>query len=583
MLYPTLVLPSILILDMTTEMQTAKSTWFFLIATILGTLPLGHGWVQAEPPKLVVVVSVDQLCQDYLLRFRDNLDEKGFFRKVAERGASFSQCYHQHAFTLTAPGHAVQLTGAYPNMHGIITNTWYDRVTNKDRYCVADESVKVIGIDSSKSMSPKNLLVETVGDVLRQATRNQAKVFGVAIKDRAAILMSGHNANAAFWLEKNKWVTSSYYLPELPGYLRVLNNADAINRFRKQSWKLLLPPERYHNQGPDANAWENPPKGMTNAFPHELAVLGEVEDDVFGDQVLFSPFGNDFTLQAAQEIVIHESLGKDAIPDLLAINFSSNDYVGHAFGPHSLEVEDITYRTDLQLAGFADFLDQEVGQDHWTMILTADHGVAPVVEYANQYRLPAHRNPLGDKLATMQTALEQYLRSHIRVTVPDLMLIEKLEENQVFLDHEHPDLAGDQLEFAANLLKRFLLEVPHLHAVRTRSELQANPQDWLGQLLHRSLHPQRSGDVLIVYSPYVVPGEKGTTHGSPWHYDRHVPLMLLGNGIRTTACDRPVSPACIASTVARLLEIDYPSANVEQPLVESLKSSPAGGGAASLK
>jgi type I phosphodiesterase/nucleotide pyrophosphatase len=531
----------------------------------------------AERPKLIVVVSVDQLCQDYLIRFRDNFSPEGVFRRVFENGAYYSQCHHRHAFTVTAPGHSVQLTGAYPATNGIVGNNWFDRASGKDVYCVSDPAVQVIGTTSSKGMSPKNLLVETVGDVLKLQTAGRSKVFGIAIKDRAAILMAGHHANAAFWLENNVWVTSSYYRADLPGYLRVLNEGKAIERFHGQSWTLLLGKGKYHNSGPDKNDWENPPKGWTSAFPHKVAGPGELTPFDFGEHVLFSPFGNDLTLEAAREIVTHEELGRDEFPDLLCINFSSNDYVGHAFGPNSLEVEDITYRTDSQLGEFLRWLDTTVGQGQWTLAVTADHGVAPIVEYATQYRLPAVRNPLG-KLDDVKAKLEARLRSQLRVATTDPPLVLKVEDNQVYIQHDHPlfvkEDKEDKFRLAQRLVRDWLLDQPHVVAALTRDELAAGGGDKLHGQLQRAFHPRNSGDVLYVCAPYCVPGAKGTTHGTPWHYDTHVPLMLVGAGIAAGGPhDRTVSPACLASTVAELVGCDWPSANVEQPLRESLATS----------
>jgi predicted AlkP superfamily pyrophosphatase or phosphodiesterase len=529
----------------------------------------------AERPKLVVVVSVDQMCQDYLIRFGDNFSEDGLIRRIEREGARYSQCHHRHSITTTAPGHAVQLTGAYANASGIVGNNWLDRSTGKDVYCVADESVQIIGLPAGKPMSPKNLQVETVGDVLRLASGGRSKVFGVAIKDRAAILMTGHNASAAYWLDDNLWVTSSYYRQDLPGYLRLINEQQTIERFRGQTWSLLLAPEKYHNTGPDKNDWENPPKGFTSEFPHRLAAKGQLTRLEYGEHVLFSPFGNDHTLEAAREIVAHEGLGKDEFPDILCVNFSTNDYVGHAFGPNSLEVEDLTYRTDLQLGAFLRFLDEQVGAGNWTFALTADHGVAPVVEYAVQYRLPVKRNPLG-KMSEVKEKLEAMLRYRLGAPTSDPPLVQKVEDYHVYLQHDHPVFTRskedktDLFARAQEIVRDWLLDQPHVAAARTRSELAAGDNGKLNEMLRRAWHPRRSGDVLFCYDPYCLPGTKGTTHGSPWHYDTHVPMLLLGSGIKPGHHSRPVAPACLASTLAELLNVDYPSANAEQPLREAL-------------
>lgn len=536
----------------------------------LGMLSLAGGIRAADRPRLIVVFSVDQLAQDYLVRFADNLSDEGFFRRVLQQGAYYTQCHHRHAFTITAPGHASQLTGAYPNTHGIVGNSWFDRATGKSTDCVVDMATQIVGATQGDGLSPRNLLCETVGDVLKVSNRGRSRVFGVAIKGRAAIFMTGHNADGAFWLDNNLWVTSSYYRNALPGYLRVLNESQSIRRFHGQAWNFSLPRARYHNSGPDANAWENPPKGMTSEFPHRVGSAGSVDEQIFGDQVLFSPFGNEVTLEVAREVIRYEELGRDEFPDMLCINFSSNDYVGHAFGPNSLEVEDMTYQTDRQLGQFLDYLDEQVGQGNWTVALTADHGVAPIVEYAVQFRLPAKRNPLGS-MSQLKDKLEAHLRSRLPVVNGSGgPLVEHVQDFQVFLKHGHPVLEGEKFELAQRLVRDWLLDQPYVAAARTRSELARDGVDRISSALHRAWHPRRSADVLFVYNPYCVPGSRGTTHGSPWHYDTHVPLVLVGSGIRRVQSDRRVSPACLASTAAELLGIDYPSGNVEEPLHEAL-------------
>jgi predicted AlkP superfamily pyrophosphatase or phosphodiesterase len=525
--------------------------------------------VFAERPKLVVCVSVDQLCQDYLIRFADNFSPTGGFRQVENQGSVYTQCHHRHAFTVTGPGHAVQLTGAYPNQHGIVGNNWFDRVTGKDVYCCDDPSVQLLGLPAAKGVSPRKMLVETVGDVLKLASGNRSKVFGVAIKDRVAMLMGGHSADAAYWLEDNLWTTSTYYRKDLPGYLRVLNEPLTTEKFRGQSWELMLAKEKYHNNGPDKNTWENPPKGFTSEFPHKLPQAGKLTPLEFGDLAVISPFGNEVTLEAAREVVVHEQLGKDAFPDLLCINLSSNDFVGHAFGPHSLEVEDMVYHTDRQLGEFFRFLDQQVGAGDWTFALTADHGVAPIVEYAQQLHLPAKRSALG-KLDDVKNRLEAALRAQLGSEVADKPLIVKVEDYQVFLNRDHLLARGSRFVKAQQVVRDWLLDQPNVAAAFKRDELMKPGEGKLFLQVQRTFHPRRSGDVLFVLEPYCVPGAKGTTHGSPWHYDTHVPLLLLGKGVQRGKFDREVSPACIASTVAELIGVDYPSANAEQPLREAL-------------
>lgn len=547
------------------------------------------GQEKPTSPRLLVVVSVDQFCQDYLIRFQDNFPQEAsesLFRNVLSNGAWYANCHHAHAITITAPGHAVQLTGTYPSTHGVIENDWFDRTTGKVRYCVADPTVEVVGIPTGKPMSPRVLLVDTVGDRLKLANSG-SKVFGVAIKDRAAILMAGHRADGAYWLEKNHWVTSTYYRSDLPGYFRNLNEEKAIEQYRGQVWDLLLPREKYHNQQfPDDNVHENPPTGWTAAMPHALAKAGELTPDKFGDHVLFSPFGNDYTLLAARTIIENEKLGADDVPDLLAINFSSNDYVGHAFGPLSYEVEDITYRTDRQLAQFVKYLDTQVGAGNWTLALTADHGVAPIPEMVAErvtkaeQALPAKRNPIGDPKVVKET-LEALLRQEIKVKElqdpKTKNVILDLDSNQVYLNYDHPNLKANHLAQARQLIREWLLKQPYVAAAYTREELLAGGEARLLAQMRLSFNPLRSGDVQYCFTPYSMPGAtgatakpKGTTHGSPWHYDTHVPLILLGHGIIPGKYERRVSPAFLAPTASRLLGVDSPGACQEEPLVEAL-------------
>ncbi|TVP94874.1 MAG: alkaline phosphatase family protein [Planctomycetaceae bacterium] len=558
--------------------------------------------VASDKPRLIVVVSIDQLCQDYLIRFQDNFPtdpEESFFARVLQQGAWFPNCHHAHAFTYTAPGHSVQLTGAHPAGTGVIANDWFDRETGRSRYCVSDPTVGIVGLPDGKPMSPRVMLVDTVGDQLKLATGGQAKVFGVAIKDRAAILMSGHRADGAYWLEKNQWVTSTYYRDNLPGYLRVLNDGNAIDRYRGLTWELLLPRERYHNQGDDDNEFENPPKGFTAAFPHRLAAAGEGDTNAFGDQVLFSPFGNDYTLMAARQIIESEQLGADDIPDLLAINFSSNDYVGHAFGPLSFEVEDMTYRTDRQLAEFVRYLDTQVGADRWTVVITSDHGVAPIPEMIAQRGGPAaigpgeavtgpKRNPLGSltevrgKLTELLRQdphlgrlMETLTRDDTAAEIAELPLILAMDHSQVFLNHAHPALQGPAKLIAQRAVRDWLIAQPYVAIAATREDLLGGGGTGVMEQLQRSFHPGRSGDVLFAYTPYSIPGSSsatakptGTTHGSPWHYDTNVPLLWVGRGINPGRYDRRVTPAQIAPTVARMLGVNDPGGCVSEPLHE---------------
>jgi predicted AlkP superfamily pyrophosphatase or phosphodiesterase len=530
------------------------------------------GAFAADRPRLVVIVSVDQLCQDYFLRFQENVAvNEGIYALASKEGAIYANCHHAHAFTLTAPGHAVQLTGAYPQQSGIIGNEWYDRATKKTMYCVADTKTTTIGaVKGDGPCSPRNLLVPTVGDVLKLTTNKRAKVFGVSLKDRAAILMTGQLADAAYWYEETEgtWVTSTYYRDDLPGYVRAFNENHFTDRYAGQSWKLLLEQDRYQQATPDDFKGETSPDGLGRTFPHALADAGKQLDL----QVRYTPFGNEMTLAVARELLVHEKLGQDDVTDILCVNLSSNDYVGHAYGPQSLEVEDITYRTDRQLKEFWDFVKQQVGNNHGvTLAITADHGVCPLPEYLTAQGVQrTGRDPLGGP-AKVQAKLEPLLRSRLRLMDVEEPLIERVESNQIYLANKHPALEGDNYAAAQRVCRDWLLDQRGIHTAATRADLLASQGGGaINAALMKTFHPERSGDVLWIYEPYYLCGGSGTTHGSPWRYDTHVPMILIGHGIEHGTFERRVSPAMLAATVAHLIGVQPPAACVEEPLHEAL-------------
>lgn len=548
---------------------------------VLGCVAVLHGALlnasapgQADDlPALVVVVSVDQWRYDYFERFRAHLSPRGVAKRTQATGAWFENCLHQHAFTFTGPGHSVLLTGAYPSRTGIIGNDWFEPSANMEQYCILDPDATIIGSTSVETLvSPKRLLVDTVGDQLKLASGGKSKVFGVAIKDRASVLMSGHMADAAYWMSTDgKWVTSSHYRHTLPGYLRILNEQGAINRYAGQAWTLLLDPVEYVHGSSEQSKYERPKNGMTKDFPH---IMPAIDYEFYVENVACSPFGNDATLEAARAVVEYENLGVDEHPDLLVLNISSTDYVGHSFGPYSLEVEDMTYRTDIALGEFAAFLDETLDRP-WVMFLTADHGVAPIPEHSSELKLVAKRDPLGVPSATgnielLRQQLEAVLRDRLHIDPSDQNVVQAALSNQVYLNRDHPALDAKTAELARHLLRDWLQRYEVVAYAATREQLQ---QDDLANDIHRmmkrSYHPQRSGDVLYVLAPFCFTNDAATTHGSPWQYNRHVPLMVLGSRPITRSTTRnaqEVSPASIAPTISNWLKVEAPSACMERSL-----------------
>jgi hypothetical protein len=546
-------------------------------------------------PRLVVIISVDQLCYEYLERFRANFTSDGFFQRCSTEGTWFTECHHRHAYTVTAPGHAVLMTGNYPGPLGIIDNTWYDRRLGKEVYCVEDLNYPIVGTPTTqaelKGVSPLKLHAETVGDVLKRATNGQAKVFGVTLKDRAAVLMSGKQADSAYWFDPNSgnWVTSRYYRAALPDYLVQLNEGDTAKCYAGSRWQLLYPAEKYSPRHADDAPFEGNYEKLGRAFPHEFVTETNTQ---YYKQILCSPFGNEMTLRVAELLIEREHLGQDEIPDILNLGFSANDYVGHNFGPHSLEVEDITYRTDLLLGRLLRVLDEKVGIGQWTCVLSADHAVTPIPEYAQTLGLPARRSPLGD-LTKLRAKIEQALVDKFGPPPLGKTYVERLSSRELFLStsliesmeltriEQYRSTARDLLAQEAGVALAFTREdlidtertADDIPAARIAPHLQhlfASGSEPL-TLFRRSYNARLSGDVVFCLPPYCIQGSTPATHGLPYRTDSHVPLLWIGAGIRQQQRNNtPVGPAQIAATLSQLLQIPPPAQHVAPPLADLL-------------
>jgi predicted AlkP superfamily pyrophosphatase or phosphodiesterase len=541
-----------------------------LLASI-GLLATPASKTLAERPKLVIVVTVDQLPFSYFTRFSKNLDAKGIFERIASKGASYIDCNHGSAFTITGPGHATLATGAYPCVHGVIDNRWFVRALGEVENVVFDETVETIGSTSASGASPRKLLVPTLGDALKLAEGENAKVFSLGLKDRAAIFSAGRLADGAFWFDSDSgnWVTSTAYRKDLPGYLRLLNEAKGAASFAGKSWEPLLPEEAYHLHRPDLNDVEKPINEISVEFPHTLPAA---DNEHYYYQLAASPFFNQYVLASSAAIIENEQLGKDETPDLLCINLSSNDYVGHNFGPYSKEVEDMFYRTDLQLGKFAEVLDATVGKDEWILAISSDHGVGANPVYARKLGLLARQDPLKD-FERVQAILESQLSARFGALDDEQpTYVSNVVSNQVYLRERHPNLAGNRFAEAQRLVRTILLAHPSIVAAATRNDLLASggAGGRIRRTLFRAFHPDRSGDVLFVLGPYqYTTFGYSASHGSPWRYDTHVPMMFLGKGV-SGKFDRPVDPTMLAPTLARLLRIPPPAAAFAEPLHEIL-------------
>ncbi|HZI53812.1 MAG TPA: alkaline phosphatase family protein, partial [Chitinophagaceae bacterium] len=339
-----------------------------------------------QRPKLVVGIVVDQMRWDFLYRYYDRYAANGGFKRMLSQGFSCENTLIPYAPTVTAPGHTSVYTGSVPAIHGIAGNLWWDNVQQREVYCTEDKTVKTVGSGTSLGLqSPKNLLVTTICDELRLATNFQSKVIGIAIKDRGAILPAGHSANAAYWFDSQEgnWITSTYYMTDLPQWVKDLNAKKLVDKYYEQGWNTLYPVNSYKQSTGDNKLYEA--KGLGTGFPYDLKkFIGKSNS-----AILTTPHGNTFTIDMAKAAIEAESLGTDAITDFLAVSFSSPDYIGHGYGPNSIEQEDDFYRLDKDLGDFLNYLDEKVGQGQYTVFLSADHGVAHVPGFMKENKLPS--------------------------------------------------------------------------------------------------------------------------------------------------------------------------------------------------
>lgn len=538
-----------------------------LLSGSVGAQPLG-----ASKLRLVVVFSIDQFRADYLNRFANfYLPAKsgstlGGFNYLKLYAANYVDAHHAHLPTATGPGHATILTGSDAALNGIVGNDWYDRVTGKQVYCVEDAASKTVGGESAP-MSPKNLLVTTIGDELKMATNGKAKVVGIALKDRASILMAGHAADTVIWFDGGNggWVTSSFYAPnmKLPNWVQTLNSKGIPEKGLQETWTPLLKDEDY---GAARRAPFVKGQPASPVFSHALAATNP--RDKFRNWTS-SPSAQKFVFDTVKTAIDAEGLGKDEVPDILAINLSSNDYIGHTFGPNSPEVLDISVSTDRMLSDLFNFLNNSVegGMRNVVVCLTADHGVLPIVEEATEaYRLPSMRIKADDVINKVEGALSSKFGTGKWVL--------SFNEPHLYLDRAliaSKDLKNEDCESVAAEAAR---DVPGIGFAFTRTQVM---NGWLpkwnwAQMATNSFYAGRSGDVLVLESPGTYfGGGTGTGHGSAWAYDSHVPLLISGGIIKAGTFARTVSVADLAPTLSQILGIEQPSGNMGRPLHEALE------------
>lgn len=513
-------------------------------------------------PRLVVGIVVDQMRYDYLNKYWDRYSEGGFKKMIAE-GYLMANTHYNYAPTYTGVGHATIATGTSPAIHGIAGNNWYSRELKREVYCVEDSLAETVGSNTKAGrFSPKNLKVSTLADQLKIASAN-SKVIGIALKDRGSILPAGHLADAAYWFdpENGHFVSSDYYMKELPEWVEAFNKQAHAEKYLSSSWNPLYPIADYLASTDDDVPFEGLFKGEEKAvFPHNLPAFSKAGGLGIIRQ---TPFGNSLTLDLAKEAIMNESLGKDTFTDYLALSFSSPDYIGHQYGPHSIEVEDNYLRLDQELAEFLIFLEENVGKNNFLIFVTSDHGAADVPAFAK-----------GNTGYFENAAQERALREAV-ISSFGLDLIEAVSNDQVYLAHELIRKNKVDPGVLRQFIREELLKQEGIIGVVDQAEAVCLTDKNICMKISNGLHPGRSGDISFIKIPgwldeYSKKG--GTTHGSPFPYDTHVPLIWYGMGIKPGTLYREVHVRDIAPTLSLILGISMPNGTTGTPIAEYLEA-----------
>lgn len=516
-----------------------------------------------EKPKLVVGIVVDQMRWDFLYRYETKYG-KGGFKRLMNEGYNLNNVMINYVPTVTALGHTSIYTGSVPSIHGIAGNDWTDRETGKNVYCTTDSSVKGVGSTSERigAHSPHQLWSTTITDQLGIASNFMSKVVGVSLKDRASVLPAGHNPTGAFWFDEGTghFVTSSYYMSELPKWLKDFNAQDWGSRLVANGWDTSLPIAQYTESTADDVSWEQLlGSAKTPVFPYKnLAADYAAKKGI----IRTTPFGNTLTLKVAEAALDAYKMGRNQDTDFLAINIASTDYVGHSFGPNSIEVQDTYLRLDKDLENFFAMLDKKVGKDNYLVFLSADHGGAHSLGYMETNKMLT---------GLFDDGLQKNLEEELKTRYNHEKLIWAVDNYQIYLNQqlirEHKLDAED---IKQNIINRLNRDPRVLYAVDLAKVGSAAIPEPIKSRIINGYNWQRSGDIQIISHDGMLPNyaKKGTTH-SVWNsYDAHIPLIFMGKGVKKGQSTKPYHMTDIAPTLAQILKIENPSGNIGEPISE---------------
>ncbi len=525
---------------------------------------------QKDSPKLVIGIVIDQMCYEYLFRYQEKFGKDGFV-KLMNGGTHCRNTQYNYVPTFTGPGHASIYTGTTPNNHGIVGNDWFDRNIGKNVNCVDDSTVQGVGTTSIEgNCSPYYLKANTITDQLRLTYPN-SKVISMSIKDRGAILPGGHLSNGSYWFDysSGNFVTSSYFEKELPFWVTNFNAKKHPLNALTQTWNTLNDISTYTESGPDNAPYEELLAGKTTpTFPYDLKAMsgGLPTYNLFTS----SPFANTFLADFAIESIYQEMLGQDKQTDFLCISFSTPDIVGHAFGPYSVEMEDLYIRLDLEIAKLIKELEERVGKDKFVLFLTADHAVVPNPQYLIDKKLPGGFMFKEANLILLDEEIKATFGADLILTVVN---------NNIYLDHETIDVLKINKVAVENLIAERVSNWEGVKCVFTSEQLNNSSEDnsWR-DMIRLGYVANESGDLIYMLEPGFLPkssdteeSRKGTSHGSAFNYDTHVPLIWYGKNIKKQEIFRRIDIIDIAATLTHILYLQKPNATTGEPILELLE------------
>ncbi|MBA4738894.1 MAG: alkaline phosphatase PafA [Flavobacteriaceae bacterium] len=524
-----------------------KNLLFFLLI-LLGCSASSEN----KKPKLVVAIVIDQMRYDFLENLSHRYSDNGFNRLVND-GFNCKNNFYNYVPTVTGPGHSSISTGSTPKTHGIVGNNWYDRERRHSIYCTDDSNYNNVGGDDySGNKSPNNLLVETFADI-NKMSNNKSKTISIAIKDRGSILMGGKTADAAYWYygkERAQWITSTFYMNQIPDWVKEFNKEDNLEKYL-EDWNTLKDISTYENHEIDNNSFEKLFKGKDNsAFPYDTKSLMK-HNDCF-DMIKETPYGNTMTTDFAIEAIVNENLGKRGVTDVITVGYSSTDYIGHSFGVASVETQDTYIRLDLEIQKLLSFLDKQIGKNEYTLFLTADHGVLEIPAYLSSTGVNAQAVSENDLTNKVVKKLNDVLGIEVK------KLIANVDNSQIYLNDEVISEMNLNKSKVVNELVKILESFDFISKAYTADFILGSSElIEYEKLIQNGYHKERSGDIALILKENVIfYNGKGTTHGSGYNYDTHVPLIFYGYGIKKGETLNHTEIPDIAPTISKLLGLE---------------------------